>query len=145
MKTYYVYMLRCSDNSFYVGITSDPERRIAQHKLGLDPECYTFKRRPVELVHASDFREVTDAIAWEKQLKGWSRAKKRALIAGDWPDIQRLARRQTKFVRASFETLAALAPQDDTLRSAHRSFETLAALAPQDDTLAASQDDTSLG
>ena len=93
VKSYFVYMVRCSDGSFYVGITNDAERRLAQHNYGIDPECYTFTRRPVVLVHASEFREVWDAIRWEKQLKGWSRAKKRALAAGDWDAIHTLARR----------------------------------------------------
>ena len=96
VKTYYVYMVRCSDESFYVGITNNPEIRLAQHNLGIDPGCYTFTRRPVILVHASEFREVTDAISWEKRLKGWSRAKKRALIANDWAEIHRLARCRSK-------------------------------------------------
>jgi putative endonuclease len=96
VKIYYVYMVRCADGSFYVGITNSPEVRLAQHTLGTDPECYTFTRRPVELVHASDFHEVTDAIRWEKQLKKWSRAKKEALIAGDWQRIHELARCRRK-------------------------------------------------
>ncbi len=83
MKTYYVYMLLCADGSFYVGVTNDLELRFGQHQFGLDPRCYTFKRRPLKLVNSSDFRNVDDAIAWEKHLKGWSRAKKRALIASD--------------------------------------------------------------
>lgn len=96
MKSYYVYMVRCSDGSFYVGITNNPKVRLAQHNLGTDARSYTFTRRPVELVHAFEFREVTDAIGWEKQLKGWSRAKKRALIANDWGEIHCLARRKAK-------------------------------------------------
>ena len=92
MKTYYVYMLRCADGSFYVGITNNIELRINQHQFGLDEECYTFTRRPVRLVHSSDFSNVDDAIAWEKQLKGWSRAKKVALVDGDWALIHRLAK-----------------------------------------------------
>jgi hypothetical protein len=58
----------------------------------MDRCCYTFTRRPVVLVHCSDFREIDQAIAWEKQLKGWSRAKKQALIENDWPLISRLGR-----------------------------------------------------
>jgi putative endonuclease len=92
MKTYWVYMLLCADDSFYVGITSRIEGRLAEHDLGTDRGCYTFTRRPVSLVHCSDFREVEDAIAWEKQLKGWSRAKKRALVENDWAKISELAR-----------------------------------------------------
>ncbi|MDE2482290.1 MAG: GIY-YIG nuclease family protein [bacterium] len=89
---YYVYMLRCADGSFYVGVTNDVERRVAEHNLGIIESAYTHDRRPVVLVHASAFREVAQAIAWEKQLKGWSRAKKRALIENDWEAIRRLAR-----------------------------------------------------
>jgi putative endonuclease len=92
VKTYWVYMLRCSDGSFYVGVTNNLEYRVAQHETGFDRKCYTFKRRPVKLVHSSEFYEITDAICWEKQLKGWSRAKKEALVRSDWPSIVRLAR-----------------------------------------------------
>jgi putative endonuclease len=91
MKTYYVYMLRCADDSFYVGITNELEIRLGQHEFGLDRECYTFSRRPVALVHASDFQDVNQAIAWEKRLKGWSRAKKKALIVNNWRLIRTLA------------------------------------------------------
>ena len=89
---YYVYMLRCADGSFYVGVTNDLERRVAEHNLGIAATSYTHTRRPVTLVHASAFREVVQAIAWEKQLKGWRRAKKEALIRGDWEAIRALAR-----------------------------------------------------
>jgi len=92
MNIYYVYMLSCADGSYYVGITNDLERRIGEHNFGIDPKCYTFRRRPLVLVHASDFCNVDDAIAWEKQLKGWTRAKKIALIDANWPQIHKLAR-----------------------------------------------------
>jgi putative endonuclease len=85
-------MLLCSDESFYVGVTNNLETRIAQHNFGFDRCCYTFTRRPLTLVHSSDFHHVHEAISWEKQLKGWSRAKKLALIENDWPRISRLAR-----------------------------------------------------
>jgi putative endonuclease len=75
----------------YVGITNDLELRVAQHDFGIDRGCYTFSHRPLKLVHSSHFQNVDDAIAWEKQLKGWSRAKKVALIASDWELIHRLA------------------------------------------------------
>ena len=114
MKLYYVYMLRCADDSFYVGITSNLEVRVGQHQLGTDPDCYTYARRPVALVHSSEFRDVYDAIAWEKQLKGWRRAKKIALIEGDWARIRRLAActndTAAKSVRASFDSA-----QDDSV------------------------------
>ncbi len=91
MKTYWVYLLRCADHSYYVGITSRLEFRVAQHNAGEYRGCYTHRRRPVELAYAQEFADVEEAIAAEKQLKGWSRAKKTALIAGNWNEIRRLA------------------------------------------------------
>jgi putative endonuclease len=88
---YFVYMVRCADDSFYVGVTNDLERRIAEHNYGWDPTSYTHERRPVRLVHSSDFQRIEQAIAWEKQLKGWSRAKKIALVEGDWKRVQELS------------------------------------------------------
>ena len=96
MKNYWVYMVRCSDGSFYTGITNDADYRVGQHNFGVDPECYTFTRRPVALVYASNFTDVLDAIRWEKQVKKWSRAKKEALIAGDWQRIRQLGLRRRK-------------------------------------------------
>jgi putative endonuclease len=88
---YFVYMVQCADDSFYVGVTNDVERRINEHNFGLDPSSYTHERRPVRLVHCADFARIEDAIKWEKQLKGWSRAKKIALVEGDWKRVQELS------------------------------------------------------
>ncbi|MBV8582005.1 MAG: GIY-YIG nuclease family protein [Candidatus Eremiobacteraeota bacterium] len=85
-------MLRCRDNSYYIGVTSDVEVRLAQHARGMVLTCYTFERRPVTLVYSAAFRTAAEAIRWEKQIKGWSRAKKSALIRGDWDAIKTLAR-----------------------------------------------------
>ncbi len=111
MKDYYVYMLRCADGSFYVGITNNLDRRFAEHQLGIDEHCYTFMRRPIELVHQSSFHNVDDAIAWEKQLKGWSRKKKFALIADDWETIKCYASRAGG--KPSLRDAPCGAPQDD--------------------------------
>ncbi|HEY0613327.1 MAG TPA: GIY-YIG nuclease family protein [Candidatus Elarobacter sp.] len=92
MKTYWVYVLECSDGHYYVGVTSQLEVRLAEHQSGIDPWCYTFGRRPVRLVHSTPFLTPYEAISAEKRLKGWCRAKKEALIRGDWPTIQELAR-----------------------------------------------------
>lgn len=92
MKRYFVYMVLCADDSLYVGITNDVDYRVGQHNFGIDPDCYTFKRRPVDLLYSSEFGEVADAISWEKQIKRWSRAKKLALAANNWDEIRRLAR-----------------------------------------------------
>ena len=96
MKTYYVYVLLCADRSFYTGITNDVRFRVDQHQMGYDRLSYTFSRRPVKLVHCSEFRNVDDAIAWEKQLKGWSRAKKVAFISGNFGLVHELAKRTKK-------------------------------------------------
>lgn len=88
----WAYMLRCADGSFYTGCTTDLDTRIGQHQAG-SLGGYTALRLPVELAWAEEFQNLDDAIAAELRLKGWSRAKKLALIAGDWPAIQRLASR----------------------------------------------------
>jgi putative endonuclease len=114
VKCFYVYMLLCSDKSFYVGITSNIEQRLGQHEFGCDESCYTFKRRPLRCVHVSEFANFDDAVAWEKHLKGWSRAKKLALINNDWPEIRRMAKRPSRRGHPSRLAATRLAPQDDT-------------------------------
>jgi len=84
-------MVCCDDGSYYIGVTNDPVRRVGEHNVGNDPRCYTFTRRPVQLVYSSVFNDVREAIAWEKRIKGWSRAKKEALARGDWALIRQLA------------------------------------------------------
>jgi putative endonuclease len=90
----YIYMLRCSDGSYYIGSARRGlERRLAEHNSGVFGG-YTSKRLPVELVWSEHFPDITDAIAVERQLKGWSRAKKEALIKGDYASIKALAKRR---------------------------------------------------
>jgi len=87
----YVYILRCADGAYYVGSTrTSLEERIARHNAG-NFNGYTARRRPVVLVFQQDFSRITDAIAAERQIKGWSRAKKEALIAGDYELLQLLS------------------------------------------------------
>lgn len=88
MKTFYVYILRCSDGSYYTGITNDIERRITEHNAGTSADSYTFKRRPVELVFCETFNDFRIAEQWEKKLKGWSRKKKEALIERNWEKLK---------------------------------------------------------
>jgi len=105
----FAYMLKCADGSFYVGSTRGSlERRFAEHQSGYFGG-YTARRRPVELVWSQHFERIDDAVAAERQLKGWNRAKKEALIAGDWSRVRALARRHG----SSFETRPAGAPQDE--------------------------------
>ncbi len=91
----FVYMLQCADGSYYVGNATgdDLTRRIAEHQAGTYPG-YTYTRRPVRLVWSEYFDRITDANAVERQVKGWNRAKKEALIKGDWDAIQQLAKRR---------------------------------------------------
>ena len=89
---YYVYMLRCSDGSYYVGHTNDPEQRLAAHEMGAT-EGYTLSRRPVDLVFSDQFSTRLEAFHRERQIKGWSRAKKEALIKADWDGLVELSNR----------------------------------------------------
>lgn len=108
----WVYMLRWDDGPYYVGSHrgEDVGVRVAQHQAGVGGD-YTARRRPVELVWAENFVWITDAIACERQIKGWSRAKKEALIQADWAAISALSKRRGGGVRPSRPPLAA--PQDE--------------------------------
>ena len=83
MKDYFVYIVECIDGSYYTGVTSDLEIRINEHNSGFY-KGYTPSRLPVKLVYSNKFTNINDAINAEKQIKGWSRAKKEALIIGDY-------------------------------------------------------------
>ncbi len=87
----YVYIVKCRDNSYYTGITNDLERRLSEHNNGLDDACYTYTRRPVQMVFSQKFAEPNEAIRAEKQIKGWSRKKKEALIQRNWQRLKELA------------------------------------------------------
>jgi putative endonuclease len=91
MYFYYVSILKCSDDSYYTGITNNLEKRYNEHDLGKFRNCYTFKRRPLKLVFNQEFNVVLQAIYFEKKIKKWTRAKKEALINGDWNRLQILA------------------------------------------------------
>lgn len=85
-------MLRCFDGTFYTGITNDVTRRYNEHCAGNNPTSYTHTRRPLRLIYAGEFDRANDAIAFEKQLKGWSHKKKRAFADRDWPLLKHLAK-----------------------------------------------------
>ena len=90
----YAYMLRCADGSCYVGSARRGlEQRVGEHNAGTYGG-YTSTRRPVGLVWAQHCHDITDAIAIERQIKGWSRAKKEALIRGDYDAIRILSKRR---------------------------------------------------
>jgi putative endonuclease len=92
----FVYMLRCADSSYYVGSATGDDlwKRVAEHETGAY-RGYTYTRRPVRLVWSEHFERITDAIAVERKIKGWSRAKKAALIICDWSEIKLHAKRRT--------------------------------------------------
>ncbi len=90
--SFHTYLLRCRDGSYYIGHTDSLEQRIAQHHAGEIPG-YTQNRRPVELLWSQDFGSRDEALSAEHKIKGWSRAKKEALIAGDWNLISQLSRK----------------------------------------------------
>ena len=90
MKTGYVYILQCSEDSFYTGITNDVERRLYEHNTGTE-RSYVSNRKPLKLVWVSDELDIQDAIALEKQIKGWRRKKKIALINERYDALPELA------------------------------------------------------
>ena len=87
----WVYMLRCSDGSYYVGHTEDLDVRLSQHRQGIGCE-WTKRRRPVELVWCDFTYDRYEALAFERRIKGWTRAKKEALIEEDWKRVKWLSR-----------------------------------------------------
>jgi len=90
----WLYILRCADDSYYVGTSRvSLEQKLAEHNAG-HYGGYTAKRRPVVLVFSQWFDRITDAIAAERQVKGWSRAKKEALMRGDFAGLKALSRRR---------------------------------------------------
>ena len=94
MKSYFVYILKCSDGSYYTGITNDLDRRVAEHNEGNDTNAFVYKRRPVKLVWYTSYGDVRNAIALEKKLKGWNKRKKEALIRGDFNALPNLSKKK---------------------------------------------------
>ncbi|WP_178989016.1 GIY-YIG nuclease family protein [Winogradskyella schleiferi] len=94
MKPSYVYILKCSDDSYYTGVTSRLAKRFSEHQIGTYKDSYTYKRRPLELVFYAEFTDINLAIKSEKQIKKWSRAKKEALINGDFDKLPNLAKKR---------------------------------------------------
>jgi len=91
----WLYILQCSDHSYYTGTYRghDLAVRVSEHNLGKHPRAYTARRRPVKCVWSEQFLNAADAIERERQIKGWSRKKKLALINGDWDNLRDLSKR----------------------------------------------------
>lgn len=100
MKPFWVYILRCADDSYYTGHTDDLELRIAQHHSG-SCDGYTATRRPLELAWSQEFATRDEALSAEMQIKGWSRKKKEAMMCSDWQEVNRLSRGKHKHQRSA--------------------------------------------
>jgi putative endonuclease len=87
---FYVYILKCKNGQYYVGHTDNIDQRMAEHHQGLIETCYTYKRRPLELIFFQVFGMRDEAFHAERQIKGWSRKKKEALMEENWEEIKRL-------------------------------------------------------
>lgn len=96
-NSFWVYILKCSDGSYYTGSTNNLERRINEHNFK-KYKGYTSSRLPVELVYSQKFDNPNEAISAERQIKGWSRKKKEALIKGDFDELVRLSHTSTSSV-----------------------------------------------
>ncbi len=92
----WVYILKCADGSYYTGMSrsADLDQRVSEHEMKLSSGAYTASRLPVQLVFSEYFDLIADAIFAERRIKRWSRAKKEALIRGDWRMVQHLAKRR---------------------------------------------------
>jgi len=91
--TYLRYNLKCSDDSFYVGSTTDLDNRFKAHSQRRD-SSYTAKRGPVQLLNHERIKSLDDAVKRERQIKKWSRAKKEALINGELKTLKKLSKRR---------------------------------------------------
>jgi putative endonuclease len=96
----WMYILQCADSSYYVGSTKDLEKRLWEHNQGLGSK-YTARRLPVKLVFAAEFPTIAEAYEKEKQVQGWGRAKREALIRGDYDALPALARKDFEKHRAA--------------------------------------------
>jgi len=92
LREFFVYIVKCSDGLYYTGVTNDISRRIQEHNSGLNTKSFTFRRRPVDLVFYETFNDPYSAFRLEKQIKGWSRRKKEALINRDWDKLVELSK-----------------------------------------------------
>ena len=94
MKIYFVYILQCNDDSYYTGVTSNLSQRLFEHSSGKYENSYTHSRRPVDIVFYCEFTDIEIAIDKEKQIKKWSRAKKKALINGNYDELPNLSKKR---------------------------------------------------
>ena len=107
----YVYIVRCADDSYYVGSTWNVERRLFQHNSKDEGAAYTRTRQPVELAWSGWYDSIAEAFAMEKRIQGWSRAKREALIRGEYGVLPRLSQNASKRRRERETRGGGLGPQ----------------------------------
>jgi len=112
----WMYILECSDGSYYTGSTNNMERRFVQHQQG-EGANYTKNRRPVKLLYCEEFERIDDAFYREKQVQGWNRVKKKALIDGRFDDLPRLSRASTFSTSSGLRSSATITTSVPELRS----------------------------
>jgi putative endonuclease len=93
MNYFYIYILQCSDNSYYTGHTNELERRVHEHEFGISDTCYTFARRPLKLVFVQEFPNRPSAFLLEQKIKKWTRKKKEALISKNFDSLKVLSKK----------------------------------------------------
>jgi len=103
MKYLYVYILECADDTFYIGVTNNVGRRFIEHTTGIKEDSYVFSRRPIKLVYCKQFAKPMEAINFEKQIKGWTREKKIALIRNDYDTLHELAKCKNETSHTRFQ------------------------------------------
>ena len=87
-----MYILECSDKSYYTGVTNNLEKRIGEHNSGYDSKSYRYNRRPVVLKFSQQFHDIIQTIALEKQIKEWTRKKKEAFMNEQWQELIKLSK-----------------------------------------------------
>ena len=92
--SFFTYIVECSDGKYYTGFTDDLDARVIAHNTGEYPNAYTLRRRPVKLVFYMEFEDAGSAKEFERQIKKWTRAKKKALIQGKWEKLPELSRKK---------------------------------------------------
>lgn len=107
-REYFVYILRCSDGSYYTGVTNDIERRLWQHRIGFMKSCYTYTRRPLALVYIESTNDIYAAISREKQIKRWSHKKKHALSCNDESTLRACARGKIGYMSAASRVIPSI-------------------------------------
>lgn len=93
MKKAFVYILKCSDDSYYIGHTENIEKRLQEHSTKIDKNCYIANRLPIQLLYVKEFETRNEAFIFERKIKKWNRAKKEALMSGNIQSLKKLSKK----------------------------------------------------